>query len=911
MDKAETVKKSIDALIITVLDKDNKSGIMRHKFVKLYVRKYELELLKIDREFHSEVTEKQLEFLINQQIQILDSINTCPLGAARGRSESGAKDQDLVQRIHHNEKLRRIYEIENDIVIRKMEELVDKNIPKKFNDKFSYYPDNIDANFNNKIFNKTEFYKTKYKPIVEKKTDGSFTLSNSQLFVKNYISEHTPYNGILIWHEVGVGKTCSGISIAENFKKKMYLYGKKTLILTPSETLQQNWRDEIFNIEKELKRINSKKTDTVQCTGSIYYKEEYNLNNNNIDKIKSQVKKDINLYYEFYGYGKLARSIQTDLKHYKIGRKPTQKTLIDYIKKRFSNRVIIMDEVHVIRESGTNKDKKALPYIEMIARYAENSKFILLTATPMYNISKEIILLINLLLWNDKRSPIEEDDIFNKDGIKMKEEQAVIDILQEKTRGYISYVRGENPLTFPIKLWPSENTYTPGEGGDTLYNKLIIDDVNMEADDNKISKKDKINENADFRLYNNILSEWQYKNMIRFIEPDEESTLINSSAFSTKPTQASNIIFPTADKSIGEIGETGLDACFEKRDGTYFYDDHVKHLGVEQKPFLHITNLKQYSAKFENIINSITSCKGICFVFSQYIASGNLALALALEENGFMRYDGNNKIENLLEKDNTRDKFCAKHNKYFSNFKPEEEQQFKQARYILLDGSMSKKKLNSLVKECRGEGQDNKNGEHIKVILGTRVVEQGISFLNVREVHILDPWHHLNQMKQATGRAIRNYSHHALDERERNVTIYLHSAQYDKQYTNNKQVESNDERIYRRAFFKKKHMAGIERLLKNNAIDCKLNKENNSRTEEQIRTIINSKGDTVKDVEIYDKDFSEQCDYSKCNELRCNPIAPPSSEKDNDTWDSFFSQNEINIIKSIIKELFKEQFSES
>ena len=64
-----------------------------------------------------------------------------------------------------------------------------------------------------------------------------------------------------------------------------------------------------------------------------------------------------------------------------------------------------MDEVHVMRESGSVQDKKALPFIELIARYAENTKFILLTATPMYNISREIILLINILLWNDKRAP--------------------------------------------------------------------------------------------------------------------------------------------------------------------------------------------------------------------------------------------------------------------------------------------------------------------------------------------------------------------------------------------------------------------------------------------------------------------------------------------------------------------------
>ena len=38
-----------------------------------------------------------------------------------------------------------------------------------------------------------------------------------------------------------------------------------------------------------------------------------------------------------------------------------------------------MDEVHVLRESGSNKDKKALPYIELIAKHADNCKLILLT----------------------------------------------------------------------------------------------------------------------------------------------------------------------------------------------------------------------------------------------------------------------------------------------------------------------------------------------------------------------------------------------------------------------------------------------------------------------------------------------------------------------------------------------------
>ena len=78
-----------------------------------------------------------------------------------------------------------------------------------------------------------------------------------------------------------------------------------------------------------------------------------------------------------------------------------------------------MDEVHVTRDSGTSKDKLAKPYAELIARYAENTNG-LLTATPMYNLSREMIRLLNILLLNDKKSPIEESDIFEKDGEQLK-----------------------------------------------------------------------------------------------------------------------------------------------------------------------------------------------------------------------------------------------------------------------------------------------------------------------------------------------------------------------------------------------------------------------------------------------------------------------------------------------------------
>jgi mitochondrial fission protein ELM1 len=46
-----------------------------------------------------------------------------------------------------------------------------------------------------------------------------FRKSATQAFVSTYLSPFTPYNGLLLWHGVGVGKTCAAISSAENYRK--------------------------------------------------------------------------------------------------------------------------------------------------------------------------------------------------------------------------------------------------------------------------------------------------------------------------------------------------------------------------------------------------------------------------------------------------------------------------------------------------------------------------------------------------------------------------------------------------------------------------------------------------------------------------------------------------------------------
>ena len=87
------------------------------------------------------------------------------------------------------------------------------------------------------------------------------------------------------------------------------------------------------------------------------------------------------------------------------------------IQKYFDNRLIIIDEVHNIRQGDDNKDKKKTSALLLsVCKYANNMRLLLLSATPMYNSYKEIIWLTNIMNVNDNRSTITESDIFDKSG---------------------------------------------------------------------------------------------------------------------------------------------------------------------------------------------------------------------------------------------------------------------------------------------------------------------------------------------------------------------------------------------------------------------------------------------------------------------------------------------------------------
>ena len=56
-----------------------------------------------------------------------------------------------------------------------------------------------------------------------------FTPFDHQLIVKDYLNITTPYRGLLLFHGLGSGKTCTSIGVIEGLK-----YNKKIYVLTPA-----------------------------------------------------------------------------------------------------------------------------------------------------------------------------------------------------------------------------------------------------------------------------------------------------------------------------------------------------------------------------------------------------------------------------------------------------------------------------------------------------------------------------------------------------------------------------------------------------------------------------------------------------------------------------------------------------
>jgi Helicase conserved C-terminal domain len=820
------------------------------------------------------------------------------------------------------------------------------------------YPTLNDPNFNVKIASRKEFQDTQYDGTIydikkqsELLCSADFELMPHQLFVKNFLSFQTPYNALLLYHGLGSGKTSSAIGIAEEMRSYMRQVGfHQRILVVASPNVQRNFELQLFD-DRNLKLEDGVwRMNTPMGNDLLQEINPTQLKGIPREKVISQIRRLISQYYTFMGYRELSNFITKKITvedETKYTRAQFEKRKARKIQAIFNNRLLIIDEVHNIRISDDNKERKKTAALLMeVVKHAENMRLLMLSATPMFNNYTEIIWLVNLMNMLDKRSTIRESDVFDKEGNFLPERtlpngaimESGRDLLQRKLTGYVSYVRGENPFTFPYRVYPAvfspENTF---QGTDRSYPTLQMNRRPIESPLKYVPVYLSSTGPYQQRAYNFLMETMRKKSFSTQTLYGEERMLPsfeNMESFGymylQQPLEALNITYPSSkldrvlegplpEEEDSEVvkqmtGKTGLATIFTSKTEVSPYPmrynfeyrpEVLENYGSIFKPEL----LGNYSGKISKICSSIFESTGIVLVYSEYIDGGVVPVALALEEMGFTRYGSANYTKPLFKKPPTEavDSVTMLPHSEFSIQYPGKE--FKPAKYVMITGDKSFSP-NNLEDIKYVTNRENKNGENVKVILISKAGAEGLDFKNIRQVHILEPWYNMNRMEQIIGRGVRNLSHCQLPFEKRNVEIYLHGS-----LPIQENEEPADLYVYRFAEKKAVQIGKITRLLKETAVDCILNigqtnltvDELAKRIENQNLEIELSSKKTKIPFRVGDKPFTEICDYMDNCSFKCRPDAPQQFNVIYDTYTSDFVNINYSRIAKRIRQVFKEQ----
>ena len=787
--------------------------------------------------------------------------------------------------------------------------------------------------FLSKLLRKREFRETQQVKITDEiLTDNvcnvqEFEYTSTQKFITQFMSPETPYNGMLLYHGVGVGKTCTAVLSAEVF---LELSPKNKVYILAPPAIQPGFYRTIFDSSRIRFGIDNEPNQHEGCTGNRYLELTQTLYERSQKDIELRVNRLINKRYSIMGYVAFRNMVNGILNQIPSSL-PAERKLeleIRYLQKALSGCLFIVDEAHNLRdvsdvdqtsdqldESAEEKGdaaggKKLTPILRNVLKKCEGNKLILMSATPMYNSYKEIISLLNFLLYVDHAN---ESEMLRETDIKFQMTPTGEQLTPESearlikvANGHVSFMRGENPKAFPSRLDPADTLRITTWPSFSPNGTTAIEPERQKEDVMRLPliKCDLIGDSL------TVMREFTTKLVaakgvgIRTID-----TLL----------QAGNCIFP-GEGLDGRVGSDGFQTWFSSKSIAATFEgsrisslpQYIPRTDMDYRWMASGPNtLGKVSPKFNQIISTINKATGISFVYSRFVESGAVLFCLILEANGYTAWG---RSAPLFSKGPVTPggRQCAKCNRREANHTSldTDPHKFIPAYYALLTASdvntSDKQSLPLSPNNQRvitvARDTPNADGSKIKVIVGSQVAGEGLDLRAIREIHILEGWFHLSKQEQIIGRGIRYCSHQGLDYKYRNCTINLYVNVFPPE--DNK--ETIDQYSYRTAMNKAVRIGNVSRALRQGAADCNLNREAILVNGLSDVDMIDSQGQPRR-VILNDKDFTPVCDWIRC-EYKCKPtIDIKTLPEDNSTYDMYAARFAEQTLIRRLKLLFKEQ----
>lgn len=680
------------------------------------------------------------------------------------------------------------------------------------------YPDMNDENIQEIISGKEEFREV--EGLISESVPKRGGLFRHQIFFKRLMRQYD--NQFVIW-QTGVGKACGYITIVEYYKHiadELEEIRKNSL----NEKAFQPAYKRAYILVKGKNLINETKNQILcKCTDGDYITKQI-LNSKTDKALKGNISRSIGNFYEIMTYGDFA--------------KKTFAMSDDQMKEQYENCIFIVDEVHNINDdidggklkkdekTGNNyyskkiKNKKTQQIEEKIVEHrliydqiwrvlhsVKRRKAIILSATPMINGPEDLASRINLILPENLQMPANID----WDTITLQD-------LKPYFNGRISYVRSLDTGAIPVYQGDLMN-FTYNINDKIVDSQYIIYGKHMQGKQLKVydvAEKDP-----------------------QLLRPES----LKPEAFNDLKRQVSNFVFPNE-----KTGENGFNE---------FIVENNNKFSANKKLIPYLTNLnslKDLSIKFSEIVRLCKTDPGNCWCYIEYIkGSGAILLSLCFQYNGFEIYTETSSVFGLSANSKTGRNICASGSAESKN----RSIRISRKPRIALLTSENEKQQQSIIELFNS--YENRNGDYIKVVVGSPQSRDGLNLSNVLQIHLTGPGWNQASSYQAESRAIRSTSHVDLieDERKRlsdlgldpntasvEIKIYRHAA------LDNDGGGVDVER-YILSEEKDISIKRILRMMKQCSVDCQINYK--------------------KNVRVTDIDGSAACDYDECQYTCINP----------------------------------------
>jgi hypothetical protein len=621
-------------------------------------------------------------------------------------------------------------------------------------------------------------------PCNEKRQEG---LTLYQQFVGQFLNYQSPFKDILVYHGVGAGKTNTAINVYNilfNYTPKWNIF-----LLIPASLHDDPW----------LKDIKKWMTQ---------------------DNFEQRFANIIFIHYD---------SPFAD------------RDFLEKVKKADASKtsLFIIDEAHrfinnVYNNVSSKKGKRAqviYDYIQQEKKENNNTRVMLLSATPAVNNPFEFALIFNLLRpgsFPTSESIFEQIFISSSNFASLNENTK--NMFQRRILGLVSYYIGATPDKFAQKT--------------VHYVNIPMDEYQQEVYDyfEEIEEqKEKIRLRMSRGKVGDSMSTYASytRQACNFVFPSISENVNGEkrprpSAFRIKESDAviidegkdinkkNELVKSKAEileyvKAIRMFINTFIDFLKEHlrkdKEQNYTINDDVKkfhtkydgsftnfHQNEKDKSNLYKA-MYLCSPKFIRIIFNILKTKGTVMLYSNYVEMEGLQLFKI-----YLSFFGYVDIDEDKEFDKTK-------------LETDKKLQKDGLRYCEFHGGIEKdvRKIN---KEIFNKSE-NKYGKYCKIIMISPAGAEGINLNNVRQVHIMEPYWNEVRIEQVIGRALRFCQHKDLPMDERKVDVFRY-----KMIRKNGKI-TTDEKMEDISRKKNNLLLSFIEAVKEGAVDCELFKNHN------------------------------------------------------------------------------------